>query len=427
MKIKYITHACLLIEVGKLKILTDPWLIGPSWGGSLWHYPSHKYTPSNLPKPDIIFFSHGHDDHFHEETINNFPKEWFNAKIIAPRFNVSWWENELKKKFNNISFLNHDQIFKIDDNSQLQMFLNDRGEYDSSFKIKTKKNCVFFQTDNLMSEKEAHRISKIDKIDIAFVIPFLIGTFPGFYKWNTNTLLKLAKEKTQKSLSYCCNIIKSLKPRYSIPYACDLGYLGENFHINLIHSRNKKNLVKKIKEKKIKTTSKILNSGDSIELSSNIKFNIKKKKEISEIESLIQFSNQKIDEYKSYQMIEKKIRKPELNNLIKIFIKNLKRNIKNIKKFNFKTIIKIREDDKNKFILIDFNKKLVKEVSLIKNRFNLKLEIESSKIRNLLLQKYPMNFMTFHNGGYTCERKVMNLTNNEKKYWSWIYSLDFFI
>ena len=25
-----------------------------------------------------------------------------------------------------------------------------------------------------------------------------------------------------------------------------------------------------------------------------------------------------------------------------------------------------------------------------------------------------MNFMTFHNGGYTCERKVMNLSSNEK-------------
>ena len=71
MKITYLTHACLLIEINKLKIITDPWLVGPSWGGSLWHYPTHNYTPSNLPVPDIIFFSHGHDDHFHEETIRN--------------------------------------------------------------------------------------------------------------------------------------------------------------------------------------------------------------------------------------------------------------------------------------------------------------------------------------------------------------------
>ena len=54
MKITYITHACLLVEIGKLKILTDPWLVGPCWGGTLWHYPTHNYTPKNLPKPDIF-------------------------------------------------------------------------------------------------------------------------------------------------------------------------------------------------------------------------------------------------------------------------------------------------------------------------------------------------------------------------------------
>ena len=47
-------------------------------------------------------------------------------------------------------------------------------------------------------------------------------------------------KKTYKSLSYCCNIIKSLKAKYTVPYACDLGYLGDKFHINLIHRRNKK-------------------------------------------------------------------------------------------------------------------------------------------------------------------------------------------
>ena len=97
MKITYLTHASLLIEINKLKIVTDPWLIGPSWGGSLWHFPVHKYKPSNLPKPDIIYFSHGHDDHFHEETINNFPKSWFDAQILIPDFNKKWWNNAVQK------------------------------------------------------------------------------------------------------------------------------------------------------------------------------------------------------------------------------------------------------------------------------------------------------------------------------------------
>ena len=104
----------------------------------------------------------------------------------------------------------------------------------------------------------------------------------------------------------------------------------------------------------------------------------------------------------------------------------MRRNIKNKSKFKFKTLINIKREFVNKYLLLDFNKNLIEETSTVRPA-NLKLEIESTKIRNLLLKKYPMNFMTFHNGGYECERKVMNLSKNEKRYWSWIYNLDFFI
>ena len=428
MKVTYITHACILIEINKIKIITDPWLTGPSWGGSLWHYPTHNYTPTNLPTPDIIYFSHGHDDHFHEQTISNFPKRWFDATILAPRYNVSWWENEIKKKFKNYLFLKHNEILNFSKDIELQIFLNIKGEFDSSLKIKNRNNCIFLQTDNLMDEKEAKRISKIDKIDLAFVIPFLTGIFPGFYKWDSDTLIKLSNEKIQKSLNYCSNIVKLLKPKYSVPYACDLGYLGELFHINLIHRHNKEDLIKILNKKKIKTKSLILNPGDYVKFTKKkIKFKLKNSKKFSEAESLIRFSNETSEEYKNYQIKENDIKKNNLKKITTLFIKKLKKNIKNIKRFNFKTSINIQEDDKNTFIILDFSKKNVRESKLMDERVNLKIEIKSSKIRNLLLSKYPMNFLTFHNGGYTAKREIMRLTKNEGKYWTWINNLDFFI
>ncbi len=427
MKITYLTHACLLVEVDKLKIITDPWLIGPSWGGSLWHYPTHNFSPQNLPKPDIIFFSHGHDDHYHEETISKFPKTWFNAKIVAPRYNVSWWEGELKKKFKNINFLDHNEQIYLKKDLRLQVFKNDNDDHDSSLKIKSKNKCLFLQTDNLMSEKEAKRISKIDPIDIAFVIPFLTGVFPGFYRWDSKTLIKLADEKISRSLNYCAKIVKCLNPKYVVPYACDVGYLGEKFHINLIHRHNKEDFVKIINKKKIKSKPMILNPGDNVVLSEKIKFDIKKRPSVSADETLIKFSNEKFEEYQKYNNKEKKLKKPSLNRLSKKFLNHLKRNIKNIEKFNYKTSINIKEGESNKEILLNFKNKTVKEIGNQNKRVDLKIEIESTKIRNLLKQKYPMNFATFHNGGYTCERKIMNLSINEKKYWSWINNLDFFI
>ena len=194
MKITYITHACLLIEIKGIKILTDPWLKGPCWGD---HYGIFLCTTIllKIPKPDYIFFSHGHDDHFHEETINTFPSSWFNIKILAANFKQKWWEGALKKKFNNIKFLDHNEILELNSSFKLQLFINDRGDPDSSIRIFSKDKNIFFQTDNLMSFKEAKRISELQKIDLAFVIPFLTGVFPGFYTWNTNTLIKLSKQK----------------------------------------------------------------------------------------------------------------------------------------------------------------------------------------------------------------------------------------
>lgn len=428
MKITYITHACILIEINKIKIITDPWLTGPSWGGSLWHYPTHNYTPSNLPKPDIIFFSHGHDDHFHEETISNFPKKWFDATILAPRYNISWWEDEIHKKFKNSIFLKHNEILNFNKDIEFQIFLNNNGEFDSSVKIKNKKKCIFLQTDNLMNKKEAERISKIDKIDLAFVIPFLTGVFPGFYKWDSDTLIKLANEKIKKSLNYCSSIVKSLNPKYTVPYACDLGYLDELFHINLIHRNNKEELVKILKKKKIKTKSFVLDPGDFVKFSSNkIKIKFNNTRRYSKDEALIRFSNEMSGEYKKYQIKENQIKQPALRKITTLFIKKLQKNINGIKKFNFRTSINIQENDKNKFIIIDFEKRNVTEGKELNKKVNLMIEIKSSKIRNLLLNKYPMNFLTFHNGGYSAKRAVMRLTKNEKKYWEWINNLDFFI
>ena len=428
MKITYITHACLLIEIQGIKILTDPWLKGPSWGGSLWHYPTHNYTIKKIPKPDYIFFSHGHDDHFHEETIKAFPKSWLSTKILVANFKEKWWAEAVNSKFSNVKYLDHNETYSLNDNAKLQLFINDRGEPDCSIRIFNKKNNIFFQTDNLMSFKEAKRIGKIQKIDMAFVIPFLTGVFPGFYKWDTETLISLGKQKLNQSLDYCYKMIKNLKPKYVVPYACDLGYLGEKFHINLIHTHNKKDLKEKLIKKKSKIKTIIMGSEDYLKINGSIKFSISHKNE-NEFEKLIRFANEIGPLQKKYLEEERKIKNPNLNDLVGIFRKNLDRNIKFADNFNFKTLISINEEGKNKKILIDFKKKKINQVIKNYNKYNpnLIVNIESSKVRNLLLKKYPMNFLTFHNGGYTCERSTMKLTKNEQKYWNWINNLDFFI
>ena len=51
-----------------------------------------------------------------------------------------------------------------------------------------------------MSAKEAYRIGNLEKIDAAFVMPFLTGIYPSFYNWEIEKKIQFEKEKTIRSM-----------------------------------------------------------------------------------------------------------------------------------------------------------------------------------------------------------------------------------
>jgi hypothetical protein len=426
MKVTYITHACVLLELDNLKILTDPWLVGPCWGGNLWHYPIHKYSPKNLPKPDIIYFSHGHDDHYHVDTIEQFPKSWFKALVVAPRFKKKWWTEPLNSRFENIKYFKHNEIFNVNNYLKLQIFFNDLGHIDSSLKIIHKNKSCFLQTDNLMSIKEAERIGKLGKIDFAFVMPFLTGAYPGFYKMKKKILLEQAKIKNNKSLNLCLNILRKLKPKNVIPYACDTSYLGENFKVNYIHTHDKRLLIQFLKKNKFKSNFLIMNPGDYFKSRNNKLFTKITKYEYNK-KSLDKFLHNKKKDFTKYIKNEKKVAGINGKNLISKFKEKIKRELKKIKNFNFKISFIIKEtNQKTQNLILDLRTKKIKFDSLGNNsKYDLKISIDSYKIKNLMKKKYPMNFATFSNGGHFCERKKLTLSPNELKFWVWMHDIAF--
>ena len=73
MKISFIGHAAILVETRGVRILSDPWWQGPCFGVQWWIYPQPWLQPLNEAKPDFIYISHGHSDHFHPGTLRRFP------------------------------------------------------------------------------------------------------------------------------------------------------------------------------------------------------------------------------------------------------------------------------------------------------------------------------------------------------------------
>jgi len=117
-------------------------------------------------------------------------------------------------------------------------------------------------------------------------------------------------------------------------------------------------------------------------------------------------------------------KKPVINS----FINTLKKELKKIKNYNFSVLflIKFKNEKKTSF-LINFKKRKIIQDIPEKKLVIPKLIIftEFYKIANLVKKKYPMNFMTFHNGAIMCQRNSKDLSDNEKRFWSWIYNFSF--
>ena len=85
MKIEFITNASFLVTLNNGKtLLTDPWFDGPCYYGSWYNFPpvEQKERYFNC-KPDYIYISHIHPDHFHPQTLKHFPLD---TQIIIARF-----------------------------------------------------------------------------------------------------------------------------------------------------------------------------------------------------------------------------------------------------------------------------------------------------------------------------------------------------
>src|SRR5918911_1192251 len=80
MKVEYVCHACLLIDTGDLRIVTDPWFAGPAFCNQ-WHVFPRPVDTEILRTADVILISHGHEDHLHEPSLRQLPRH---ARVFYP-------------------------------------------------------------------------------------------------------------------------------------------------------------------------------------------------------------------------------------------------------------------------------------------------------------------------------------------------------
>jgi L-ascorbate metabolism protein UlaG (beta-lactamase superfamily) len=88
MRLTYLAHASLLIEVGGVRLVTDPWLDGPSYLSAWWHFPEPACSGAALAGIDYVYLTHEHVDHFHEPTLRALDPKTpiLIGRFLSPRF-----------------------------------------------------------------------------------------------------------------------------------------------------------------------------------------------------------------------------------------------------------------------------------------------------------------------------------------------------
>ena len=101
-KLKLISHACILLDLGDIKLITDPWLFGECFNDG-WSLKQKDLTIEKITEEEInsithLWISHEHPDHFHIPSLK------FLLSKIKDISNIEIILNKLKQD-NNIQSL----------------------------------------------------------------------------------------------------------------------------------------------------------------------------------------------------------------------------------------------------------------------------------------------------------------------------------
>lgn len=73
MEFQTLSHAGLRVSAGGVELVCDPWLVGSVYWRSWWNYPPVPRSLVETLRPDFIYLTHLHWDHFQAASLKLFP------------------------------------------------------------------------------------------------------------------------------------------------------------------------------------------------------------------------------------------------------------------------------------------------------------------------------------------------------------------
>ena len=75
MALEWVNHASYVLESGRVRLVTDPWLVGRAFDNGWAHLSPSVHKPDDLASMTHIWISHEHPDHFSPPTLRGIPED----------------------------------------------------------------------------------------------------------------------------------------------------------------------------------------------------------------------------------------------------------------------------------------------------------------------------------------------------------------
>lgn len=215
-RVRYLNHATVEVNYNGLSLITDPWLFGPAFMTGWWlDKPSTEDSLAILQNADYIYISHNHPDHLHPETLNLLDK---NVKILVGDFKTKSTEKFLiSLGFTNVSAMEFNSIFEIDEDFQFSIFKSGDFRDDSGLYLCVGGKEILFAVDS--NFLNSYVLPK--KIDLLFT-SFAGGAsgFPlCFDDYDLDDKLKIVSRNKISIKSSVLGYLNATTPKNYMPYA----------------------------------------------------------------------------------------------------------------------------------------------------------------------------------------------------------------
>jgi UDP-MurNAc hydroxylase len=226
MKIRYIYSACIEIETKNLRILCDPWFTEGIYDGSWYQFPKIKDPLKILKKPDIIYISHIHPDHYDPVFLKSLFKKYGQIKVIIPNLEKNYLLFKARSDGIKVEPVDYLKLGKTHIHIVPNITSSD-SDIDSALFVYDGENSVLNLNDNMWNDEQNKKLKNIikkktNKIDLLALGYTGAGPYPQTYyniKTQKKILLKKAKIKENDFINRYLKYKKFFNSNFNLPFA----------------------------------------------------------------------------------------------------------------------------------------------------------------------------------------------------------------